>query len=396
MRFSSASATVSIACSTSESDTRTALWPNSSITNSAVSASMAWFNVTIMPIFMSDLTTSAPRSAIRLASSLTTMTSGSCTSRNCFSGLLPKPIALLRAFSCLRFMAARLRVRPPSPSMAEDSVSLPERRPSSPLALALRSRSSRSRSVLRGVGKPGLALAGPRSSIPGAGAGRALRAGAAASVLAAGAAGSGAAGLRRCVPKISALRCSARFAASSAASARARSSSSTLARRAASRARSSRSLASISSRRRMRSSSRARSSSARLAASSCSRALACRKAVRRRSISASEMPAGRLDGSPKFGAPPEAAPEPDPGLPGVGTTTRLRLVSTTTACVRPWEKLCFTEPERGAPPRPRGFLPSVSLMRPTYPSWRSSRRPAHPAAQFATRKALPLPLQHAS
>jgi hypothetical protein len=68
-RFSSESLTVSMTCSTSASDTRTALWPNSSITSSAVSASMAWFIVTIMPIFMSDLTTSAARSAIRFASS---------------------------------------------------------------------------------------------------------------------------------------------------------------------------------------------------------------------------------------------------------------------------------------------------------------------------------------
>src|SRR5690606_11428125 len=45
--------------------------------------------------------------------------------------------------------------------------------------------------------------------------------------------------------------------------------------------------------------------------------------------------------------------------------TRLRLVSTTTLCVRPWLKLCFTCPERppAPPPRPRGFFPSLSLIR---------------------------------
>ena len=161
----SVSLTLTMTCSTSESDTRIALWPNSSITSSAVSASMAWFMVTIMPIFMSDFTTSAARSAIRLASSCTTIVSGSCTSRTCFSGLL-KPIAFWRAFSCLRFIAARLRVRPPSPASASFRVSLPTRRPSSPLAFTPRSvaRSSRSRSVLRGAGKPGLAPAGPRAS----------------------------------------------------------------------------------------------------------------------------------------------------------------------------------------------------------------------------------------
>jgi hypothetical protein len=51
-------------------------WPNSSTISSAVSASMDWFCVTIMPFFISALTTSATRSAMRLASSETTIVSG--------------------------------------------------------------------------------------------------------------------------------------------------------------------------------------------------------------------------------------------------------------------------------------------------------------------------------
>ena len=47
--------------------------------------------------------------------------------------------------------------------------------------------------------------------------------------------------------------------------------------------------------------------------------------------------------------------------PGFGTTTRLRLVSTTTFLVRPWLKLCFTFEGR-EPPRPSVFLPSLSLI----------------------------------
>ncbi len=142
------------------------------------------------------------------------------------------------------------------------------------------------------------------------------------------------------------------------ASAFLRASASALAFRASSRSRSSASFASASARRRLRSSSRAFSSASRFAASSASRARAACSAFIRRSISASEMPAGRLDGS--LVTAPVDAPLAAPGL---GTTTRLRLVSTTTFFVRPWLNDCFTLPGReGAPRRPRGFLPSVSLM----------------------------------
>ena len=56
-----------------------------------------------------DGTPSATRSAIRIASSDTTMVSGNCTSRTIFSAFWPKPIAFCRAFSCLRFIAASER-----------------------------------------------------------------------------------------------------------------------------------------------------------------------------------------------------------------------------------------------------------------------------------------------
>ena len=69
--------------------------------------------------------------------------------------------------------------------------------------------------------------------------------------------------------------------------------------------------------------------------------------------------AGRFDGSVAgdAGDPPEAVL----AAPGFGTTTRLRLVSTTTFLVRPWLKLCFTWPGP-RPRRPSVFLPSVSLI----------------------------------
>jgi hypothetical protein len=107
-------------------------WPNSSMISSAVSASMDWFCVTIMPFCISALTTSATRSAMRLASSDTTIVSGTLTSRTTFSRSCAPPMAFCRARSCLRFIAASDFCRPPSPpASAWFSVSLPDRRPSS-------------------------------------------------------------------------------------------------------------------------------------------------------------------------------------------------------------------------------------------------------------------------
>ena len=295
--------------------------------------------------------TSATRSAIRFASSLTTIISGSCTSRTCFSARIDWPSALARAFSCLRFIAASDRVRPPSPpASACVSDRRPVRRLSSALALALASLSPalpvsrRSRSVRRGA-----PVATPLVS--------AREAAASAAARSAGASDAGFAVT------------SAFFWARTRASSTLRASSSSLARSASTRSRSSRSFASISARRRSRSSSRARSSAARAATSPASRALAAASAFSRRSISASEIPAGRFEGSEATaagefgrGAAPPAAPAAD----GLGTTTRLRLVSTTTLWVRPWLKLCFTWPGRPPPrppPTPRGFFPSLSLIR---------------------------------
>jgi hypothetical protein len=140
---------------------------------------------------------------------------------------------------------------------------------------------------------------------------------------------------------------------------------------------------------RARSSSRWRSSSARRAASSASRALAARSAARRRSISASEIPAGRFDGSPEMRcrvvSPHDA--QPAPGVPGLhhrGHHNALALGFDHDA-FRPAmaEALLHLSGTGGTPPRPRGFLPSVSLMRPTYPSWREP--PSAAACMHAAR-----------
>jgi hypothetical protein len=81
-----------VSMSTSLSETRVMLWPNSSTSSSAVSWSMVWLTVTIMPMLNSALTRSAPFSAMRLASSCTVIASGTTTSRTCFSrGLLARP-----------------------------------------------------------------------------------------------------------------------------------------------------------------------------------------------------------------------------------------------------------------------------------------------------------------
>jgi hypothetical protein len=203
---------------------------------------------------------------MRLASSETTMVSGSCTSRTCFSAFWPKPIAFWRAFSCLRFIAARLRVRPPSPSSASGQRQLAGAAAVVNLGLGAaicRAVIALAVGLARG-GRPGLAMPGhadhrrQQAATPGLGRVRlAATCGNHRCLFRQQVQG---AGWRRDVPSTSALRAAARATASAAASTRTRSSSSTLARRAASRSRSSRSLVSISSRRRARSSSRSRSS----------------------------------------------------------------------------------------------------------------------------------------
>ena len=59
----------------------TAVWPISSTTRMAVSWSMGWLMVTIMPIFISSLITSVDLMAIFWARSPTEMVSGISTSR---------------------------------------------------------------------------------------------------------------------------------------------------------------------------------------------------------------------------------------------------------------------------------------------------------------------------
>ena len=67
--------------STSPSVTRLKRWPISVTTSSAVSGSIAWLMVAITPMRIIVLITSAPRSAMREASSCTVMVSGIVTSR---------------------------------------------------------------------------------------------------------------------------------------------------------------------------------------------------------------------------------------------------------------------------------------------------------------------------
>ena len=241
-RSSGLSSTVSITCSTSASETRTALWPNSSITSSAVSASMVWFIVTIMPIFISDLTTSAARSAIRLASSCTTIVSGSWTSRTCFSArdrhahrLLARALllalhrgerALTPAFAGQRLVQGQLAGAAAVVALAlAASVAVAAAVVALAIGLALAG---------HGLGRPPPRCAGGSAA-----------AGAAAAAV----------GLVLGAPR--------RGGRGFSASALARASSSAFCFSASSRSRSSRSLASISSRRRWRSSSRAFSSAAR-------------------------------------------------------------------------------------------------------------------------------------
>ena len=105
--------------------TRLMLWPNSVTSSSAVSWSMVWVSVTGMPILNSALTRSAPRSAMRLASSWTVIASGTTTSRTCLADG-PACWWARFSFSRARRSAARMRARlSSSPDKARVTVSLP-------------------------------------------------------------------------------------------------------------------------------------------------------------------------------------------------------------------------------------------------------------------------------
>ena len=107
--------------STSASLTRLMLWPNSVTSSSAVSWSITSLTVTGMPILNRDLTRSAARSAMRLASSPTVIASGTTTSRTCLADG-PACIWARFSFSRERRSAAseRARASPSSPKRAAD------------------------------------------------------------------------------------------------------------------------------------------------------------------------------------------------------------------------------------------------------------------------------------
>ena len=123
------SSSSSMEISISASDTRFGLCPNSSTTSSAVSASIVCVTVAIMPSFISSLTTSPARSAIRLESSCTVMASGIVTSRLCFTfGNNCASRNLAFSFSRARRTEASDRWRfLASPSSASVIVILPRR-----------------------------------------------------------------------------------------------------------------------------------------------------------------------------------------------------------------------------------------------------------------------------
>ena len=80
-RYSSASVWPMKPSSTSASDTRLGVWPNSVTISSAVSASITSLILCISPCAISSLMTSTDRSVMRLASSWMVITSGMITSR---------------------------------------------------------------------------------------------------------------------------------------------------------------------------------------------------------------------------------------------------------------------------------------------------------------------------
>ena len=118
--------------SMSASLTRLMRCPNSVTSSSAVSWSMVWVSVTGLPILNRALTRSAPRSAMRLASSWTVIASGTTTSRTCLADG-PASMWWRFSFSRARRSAASERARLSSSSeSARVTVSLPRWRWSSP------------------------------------------------------------------------------------------------------------------------------------------------------------------------------------------------------------------------------------------------------------------------
>ena len=296
----------------------------------AVSGSMVWFWVAMMPFCISTLTTAATRSAMRLASSCTVIASGTCTSRTTFSRS-PEWLASRRlSRSWRRFIAAIERWRPSS-LVALAMVSLPERRRSSSPLPRVRFSST--------AGTLSATFFGPT--------GRPASTRAAATCAAAGSTGAGWAS-RDLGASVFFCATRAVTASASAAAAAARCSAISFSRRA-------RSAASLSARSRASSASRAAAVSCSFWRRSASCAFAASTATRRRSNSASERPEV---------APGRPTGEVPAGAPGFGTMIRLRLCSTVTDLVRPWLKLWRTWLVSVPPLRRPSVLPlrSPSLL----------------------------------
>ena len=136
-RLSSMSSAPRKPSSTSESETRLTVWPNSVAISSAVSLSITSLIFTIMPWRIRNLMTSTPRVAIRLDSSATVITSGITTSRATRACSWTPPLRFSRSRSRARRTEARERIRSTAPSSSPATawmVRRPSRRWVAPLA----------------------------------------------------------------------------------------------------------------------------------------------------------------------------------------------------------------------------------------------------------------------
>ncbi len=368
-RWSSLSGLSNRPSSTSDSATRLTVWPSSSATSCAVSASMTSLIVAIWPCFISSLMTSTARSDMRLASSWMVIVSGRMISR--WSLSFCSAWCPLRRW-VRRRNAATERVRSSAVSpVAVETVRRPRsfcgptrvgRGGSTTLVGMPGRRMIRlvSSSSLGARGAAGTSATGPAATAP-AGRRTWLEA----------AAGAGSPPVRRRVAS-----CSARRLAS--VSCRRRMSSSCL--RASAAARSTRSRSSRSARSFASASARRRSSSSRSLAPDSARARASRSSsvsVRRTtpraggdgrgvgvdagataagagvSTARARMGAGVVDGgggagdafaTTGAGAGAGAAASRGGAVLLGGVMVRLFFISTTTVLVRPCEKLCLTTP----------------------------------------------------
>ena len=134
-----------------------------------MSASIDWVMVTTVPISISRFTTSAPRTAMRLASSCTVIASGTTTSRTTGLSSSARSACWARRFSRSRWRRSEARLRPRSSPTVPSRASERRDLAAAPAGLLVTPRGTRrpallaapARACVRGSSSAGVAVPGP-------------------------------------------------------------------------------------------------------------------------------------------------------------------------------------------------------------------------------------------